>query len=234
MTTATLIHKALSAEMSVTEGERAFIAKITSNAVDRDREVLMPEGLIKTEFEQNPVLFYGHDYIRDPKSLPIGQVVSLKRFPDYWLAKSVMAERPDNHVGEWFPDTVFSLIQQGVIRGVSVGFEPVDSRAPTKKDKEMFGEDVQKVYRRWKLLELSVAPLMANQEALIQAVSKGLIGRTQAKAMFGVDVPEPVKRKCVVLMYAKAVTVKPKPDIVALVRDGVRREFDRRRGKIYS
>lgn len=171
MTTAQLQQKSFSVDMTCEPGERCFVAKITSDAVDRDREVLLPDGMDATDFEKNPVVFLGHDY----SQLPVGKVVSLKRNGDHWLAKVQMADRPDDHDGEWIPDTIFSLVKQGVIRGVSVGFQVTASpRVPTKADKEKFGEDVNAVIPRWKLMELSIAPLPCNQDALIEAVSKGV------------------------------------------------------------
>lgn len=183
--------KAFSADMTCPPGERCFVAKMTSDAVDRDNEVLLPEGMDATDFEANPVVFYGHDYDKPP----IGKVVSLRREKNHWLAKVQIAERPEDHEGEWFPDTVFSLIKQRVIRGVSVGFQASASpRVPTKADREKFGESVAAVIPRWKLLELSVAPLPANQTALIEAVSKGIrageINRSVASRVLDVSEQE--------------------------------------------
>ena len=109
-----------------------------------------------------------------------------------------MAERPDDHpeAAEWFPDTVHSLIKQGVIRGVSVGFEPIEGRNASKKDKATFGGQVKYVFSKWKLLEFSVAPLQANEDALITAVSKSLITPDRCRELFDLDIKdEPTRKK---------------------------------------
>jgi len=169
--------------MSVSPGERSFTAKITTNAIDRDKEVLLPEGMDATDFEKSPSIFWAHDYFQ----LPLGKAVALKRFPNHWLAKGVMAERPDTHPeqAEWFPDTVLSLMEQGVIKGVSVGFDPVTHRKPNTEDRRKFGEGVQNVVSRWRLLEYSIAPMPANQDALVEAVGKGALKPSTAKAIWG-------------------------------------------------
>lgn len=158
---------------------RSFTATITTNAIDRDGEVLLPEGMRSKDFESNPVVFWNHNY-----DMPIGKATDLQKHRDAWSATAELAKRPEGHEGEWFPDTVHALMQQGIIRGVSVGFQPIESRNPSKKDKELFGEGVTNVYSKWNLLEFSVAPLQANQEALVTAVSKGLVTTAQAKAVF--------------------------------------------------
>ncbi len=209
-------HKQLNADMTVQEGERAFVTTITSNAVDRDNEVLLPEGMNSKDFEKNPVLFWKH---QDKNDVPIGKVVGLKRQGDTWLAKAVLAARHKDHVGEWFPDTVLSLVQQGVVNAVSVGLIPEVTRRPTTKDKEMFGKNVQSVVARWKLLELSVAPLPANQEALIVAVSKSMCSKKTAKAYFGIDLDDiqikpKTKRKVAIMVFDS-----PRPRKTVLTKD---------------
>jgi HK97 family phage prohead protease len=165
-------------DMTVNEGERSVVAIINTAAIDRDGEVVLPVGMDATDFLRNPAVFYNHNY-----GMPIGRCLELYRTADGIRAKTQFASRPDNHVGEWFPDTVFSLFQQGIIRGFSIGYGPIESRVASKKDIEQFGGEVRRVYQKWKLWEYSVAPLPANQEALAEAVSKGLVSKETLKAL---------------------------------------------------
>ena len=244
MNTETLHVKAFSADMSILGDSRAFIAKITSDAVDRDREVLLPDGMDATDFEKNPVVFFGHDYTK----LPVGKVTSLKRNGDHWLAKVQMAERPEGHDGEWVPDTIFSLIKQGVIRGVSVGFEITSLRdRPTPADREKFGDTVRGVISRWKLMELSIAPLPANQEALIMAVSKGVkagsIAADTAKRYMPAEVAERVavavpvhkERKTYTLKLPDVATARQEHDaaIRVQIKEEVARTLSKKIGALY-
>lgn len=169
MTTATLQRKTLSPDLSVNDGEREIVAVMTTNAVDRENEVLLPEGMDTKEFMRNPIVFANHQYgVRDV----VGRVTSMTRQKDRWLVKIHMLPKPPGHADEWLADTVLHLAKYGVM-GVSVGFMSMQARNPTKKDKELFGEDVAYVHAKWKLVELSIAPLPANPDALIMAVSKG-------------------------------------------------------------
>jgi HK97 family phage prohead protease len=177
-----LHHKAFSSDVTVNEGERAVTAKISTSAVDRDGEVLIPMGMNSKDFEKNPIVFLNHDYY----TLPIGKVVALKRDETTVTAKVVFAARPAGHPEgeEWPPDTILHLFQEGVLKGFSVGFMPLESRPATQKDMDKFGGECSRVFNKWALLELSVAPLPANQEAVALAVSKGFSAET-AEKLFG-------------------------------------------------
>ncbi len=176
------ITKAFSADISVDDGERAVTAKISTIAVDRDGDVVIPSGCNSKEFEKNPVVFLAHNYW----SLPVGKCTAIRRTDDAIIAKTVFADRPEDHPvdEEWLPDTLFHLYQQGVLKGFSIGFSSIDSRYATDKDLLTYGANCRRVYNKWTLLEYSVAPLPANQEAVATAVSKGYLRQKTADAIF--------------------------------------------------
>lgn len=157
--------------IDVVDGQREVTARITMSVPDRVKEVVVAEGGDFTEFMTNPVVMMAHDYSK----LPVGKVVQIKKQDNYVLAKIQFAPRPDTHVGEWTPDTIFSLYQSGFLKGFSIGFMPLKQRLPSQRDKQLYGEDTQLVTYRWELMELSVAPIPMLPEALALAVSKGLI-----------------------------------------------------------
>ncbi len=172
MKTTTLQHKAFSADVKISADDaRTVRAVISSSAVDREGDVLIPQGLNSKDFEANPVVMLMHSYY----NLPIGKVTAIKRGDETVEAKIEFAERPNTHPmdEEWVPDTIFSLFKQGVMNAFSVGFIPTDARAATSRDVTKFGEDCRQVINRWKLLELSVVGIPCNQEAIALAVSKG-------------------------------------------------------------
>lgn len=176
--------KAFSADISIEEGERAVVAKISTATVDRDGEVIVPDGVNWRDYQKNPVVLLGHDYY----SLPIGKCTALTRDEKAITAKTIFAERPADHPAEkeWVPDTILSLFKQGVLKAFSIGFEPMDGgmRAATKGDVEKYGPECRRVFSRIKLLEYSVVTIPANQEAVALAVSKG-ISKETCKALFG-------------------------------------------------
>lgn len=200
--------KTLSAQFTKAAGTggRKFTATITTDAIDRDGEVVIPGGMNSKEYETNPVLLYEHDVLK-----PIGKMVDMRRGDRSIEATFALAPRPEGHTGEWLPDTVGALMEFGALNAMSIGFSGMEARPATKSDLEKFGAGVRRVYSKWKLLEVSVVALPANQDAIINAVSKGLITRDRAQAM-GVTVPE---------AKPQPVAQQPKPQALALPRTPV-------------
>ena len=147
-------------------------ATISTETIDRDGEVLVAQGMDSSEFDKNPVVFYNHDYAQ-----PVGKVTDLRRGKGKVDATIEFAKRPDDFEGAYFPEFVESLVEQGVVKGISVGFlpQPGGVRKATQKDREDYGDNVRQVFSKWKLLEVSVAPLPANSTALVSAIRKGAV-----------------------------------------------------------
>lgn len=219
----TITRKALTAELKGTA--KGFSAVITAETLDRDGEVLIPQGMNATEFERNPTLFWNHDYAQ-----PVGRCNGLKRKESTIVGDFSFAQRPDGYLGEFFPEVAAALVGQGIVNAVSVGYVPEDGgvRRATEVDRKKYGDRVHTVYSRWKLLEVSLAPLQANPEALITAVKKGIVSPVAAKRFFGVDAP---KRTVVTVNLAAPSSAKAARPID--VDEVVRREIARAKGRIY-
>jgi HK97 family phage prohead protease len=170
---------------AIGDGITKFTAIITTHAIDRDQDVVIPSGMNSKEYEANPVLLYSHD-----PNKPIGKMVMMRRGESSIDADFVLAPRPDTHEGEWLPDTVGALMKFGALKGVSIGYMPVDGgmRSANKADASKYGDGVKRVYSKWKLLEVSVVSIPSNQEALINAVSKGIVSKASLAAL-GCNVP---------------------------------------------
>ena len=206
--------------------DQGIIAKITTDSIDRDGEVLVPQGMNSKDFENNPVLFWNHDY-----SQPVGNVTNIERGDRAVFGTLNFAKRTEGVKGEFFPEVAESLVRQGIVKGVSVGFVPEGngSRSASTKDRKQYGDGCKRVFNRWKLLEVSIAPLPANQDALIQAVDKGLLSPVMCKSMFGFDVTEakrhsirlaaPAKRHTIQLCSSrkKAVAADTNEEVAAMV-----------------
>jgi len=193
----TPLRKQFDVQLTVQDNERAVVAQISTTAVDRDGEVLLSQGCDASDFLKSPTVFFNHDYTQ-----PVGKCVAITRHRDRLEAKTIFATRPADHQGPWLPDTILSLFQQGVIKGFSVGFLPIEGRKPSRLDRDTFGPSVRYVYSKWKMLEYSVAPLPANQQALAIAVSKGMISKADADRLFPHALPAspPVKRRRILLV----------------------------------
>lgn len=234
------IRKTLMAETTVSAGR--FTATISTDSIDRDGEVMVPQGMNSTDFERNPVVFWNHDY-----SMPVAKGLSLTRNDRSVVAVSEFASRPADFVGPFFPDFARALVEQGVVKGVSVGFMPMADgmRKATPADRDRYGDGVERVYSKWKLLEFSLAPLPANQDALISAVGKCCraadVDRTKAMRWLGLDaaeepVAEPVAEP---VRVRRAIVVVPDvsfapPDVEAMAEAAVSKAIARRKGRIFG
>jgi len=218
--------KNLQASIRKSSKASTFVATITTDSVDRDGEVVIPAGMNSRDYERNPVLLYEHDVKQ-----PIGKMMKMKRGDRSIEAEFALAPRPDNHVGEWFPDTVASLMEFGALNTMSIGFLGLESRPASKADSERYGTGVRRVYGKWKLLEVSVVSVPANQDAIVTAVRKGLVTRDAAKA-FGVTVPDEPIAPSIRATYRVSVTVPTigDADRARIVRD----EVARAKGRLYA
>ncbi len=59
---------------AIGDGLTKFSAVITTHAIDRDQDVVIPSGMNSKEYEANPVLLYSHD-----PNKPIGKMVTMRR-----------------------------------------------------------------------------------------------------------------------------------------------------------
>jgi HK97 family phage prohead protease len=166
--------------------ERIFHGIMTTSTVDREKEVVITDGINTKSFEKIGAVFVNHDH-----SLPIGRPLELKKFPNRLEATVKIADRPTDFVGPFYPDTIWSLIEQDVIKGLSIGFMANEKRFPNKKDLEVYGDQVERIISKSELIELSVATIPCNEEAVIQYVSKGLIPTDFATKFFNINIDIP-------------------------------------------
>lgn len=175
-----LLAKAATEEGTAADPHR-FKARITTDALDRDGEVLIPQGMVGTDFEKNGAIFWNHNY-----DLPVASAFGkLVRGERDWVSEGRFAARPADYVGEFYPDYVRALVVQRIVRGTSVGFIPIESRRPTDKDFATYGQGVKRVHNKWRLLEWSFAPIQSNVEAMVlDAIKKGYLSPAAALDLF--------------------------------------------------
>lgn len=145
-------------------------------AVDRDRDRIMPMGIDLTDFQKNPVLIFGHNYA-EPWAV-IGKageiavdMASLRIRPQL---REPANESDPMHI-------IRALWEQDLLRAASIGFMPVEWR-----ENELGGRD----YIKTSLLEISLVPVPANQEAIRMAV-KALTMPSQPHTKDNTDDPAP-------------------------------------------
>lgn len=159
--------------LDVDTGKRTIKAKITTDRVDSDLEVVITSGLNFKRFEKNPVVLFMHDpYVVIAKSLwqqtKSGYVIALTRF----------AETD-------FADDIFKLYEGGYMRGWSIGmhWSSIKRRDITPADvrKRTDWAGAQTIIEKADVLEYSAASIPANAEALNRALTKGLFKTARPK-----------------------------------------------------
>lgn len=181
------------------EDERATVDYITTKDLDRDNEIVVPEGGVLRHYLKNPVVLWAHNY----SQLPIGKSLWIKS-DDKGLISKTQYARHD------FAEKVYSYRKDGYPLAKSIGFIPTDW---------IYGEDLTKeqarelnlnysearkafaIYTKWILLEYSDVPVPANPEALELAKSKGLVvpSRTNIKSEDPIDTTTIVDPKIIAI-----------------------------------
>lgn len=145
--------------------ERTDVSYITTAAVDRDREIVIPDGVDLSVYDRNRVVLWQHD-----QGQPCGKCLWVKPDTRGVLAKTFYPARPDGHEGDWLPEKVWGLIRTDILRGKSVGFLPLEYRDPTEDEVQ---KGAERVFTRCLLLEYSCVAIPACPEALVTAINKG-------------------------------------------------------------
>ena len=157
-------------------GSRTDVSFITTDDVDRDEEVVLPQGGETKDF--SGVVTFAHQY----DQLPVGKNLwirpKVKGKANGLIAKTYYHTKPaDWGDAPWLPSAILHLMQsaQPVCGDKSIGFLPMEIREATAEEKTMRPEwKGKRIISRWKLLEYAVAPVPANPQANLIAVSKAL------------------------------------------------------------
>ena len=152
---------------SIDEKEMTMTAAISSDTMDRTREVLDPEGIDLTNYRKNPVVLWAHDYSLPP----IGKAIWVKRDGKNILSKMKFASTD-------FAQEIFQLYKEGILKAFSVGFIPKQTeyaKYNPDEDPDKAKKKPRATYKKWELLEYSAVPVPANPDAIALAVQKGFL-----------------------------------------------------------
>lgn len=173
-------------EFDLPDGERTDVSFITTDAVDRDNEVVLPQGIDWRGFNGVVPPFHKYD------QLPVGVC---------WWIRPRMAGNNNGLIAKthyptkpadwgdgtpWLPSAVLHLMQQPipVCTGKSIGFLPLEIRNPTAEEKGKRPEWKDKPIISKSLgLEYSVVTVPANAPSEMVAVSKALAAAKDDKSV---------------------------------------------------
>lgn len=143
------LHLKGSGNTVVDEKNRMVLGIVGSTGViDRYGESVNPMGWKLENYMKDPVILYGHDY----SSFPVGKALKVY-IEDNKLKFDIQFADTDEGI------KTFNLIKGGFLNTTSVGFIPMKWGVS--------GQDPYTIMEQ-ELLELSVVPVPANPEALIQ------------------------------------------------------------------
>jgi phage head maturation protease len=155
-------------------GSGNLVFKISTKSTDRDEDVMEPMGCDLTNYRNNPVVLFAHDY----SSPPIGKSLRESIYPEYIESEVQFAPTA-------FAQDCKKLCEGGFLNAASVGFNGIEAE-PIPESK--WG----KHYKKWELLEWSIVPVPANATCLIQgAKAKGINLDAMEKELHEIESKEP-------------------------------------------
>jgi hypothetical protein len=160
----------------VLPGERTDVSWITTEDPDRTREVVRARGMNDSQFKLNPLVTLQHAYTLPPIGRSLWRKVVRDGSMQGVKAKTQYPIKPDGWQGTWPADVALCLVQADLLRGKSIGFLPTKVHAPTETERQTNDwNEVELVIDEWILLEYACTFLPAQQNAMVEAVSKSLI-----------------------------------------------------------
>ena len=139
-------------------GEQQMSFVVSNDDVDRHGDVISLQGWRLQSYLKNPVFLWAHDYTRP----------AIGRTRELWAEGNNLMARVEFAPTD-FAREVADLYRNGYQRGVSVGFRPI--RYELRRDADT-GKALGVRFLEQELLEISAAPVPANQGALRKALSR--------------------------------------------------------------
>ena len=172
-----MIKKQYIVKRESSDEENTATAAISTDTVDRDREVLLPKGAELENYQKNPVVLWAHDY----SGTPVGLAQWIKAGRKYIKAKWKWATTSK-------AQEIKELWEGGFLNAISVGFISKEGHEPTPKDIEKIPAwaEARRIIDKWELLEFSIVPVPANPDALAGIKALNISDATQKE--LGIDV----------------------------------------------
>ncbi len=161
---------------SILKRERSDISIISDETVDKEGDVVIQKGIDfdSLGFRKNPVVSYNHNY----NIPPVGKSLWQKTSGGVTKAKTQYISRPESlpKSVEWFPDSIFHMIESGVMRGKSIGGIG-KHRSPTQEDFDSnpSWQGAKRILEKYMIYEYCVCPIGMNSNAIVEMIGKSLI-----------------------------------------------------------
>ena len=141
---------------------KEFTICVSSDKVDRMKDIILQEGINWSEWNQNPMMPWAHNYSKPS----VAQGISKPWMEKYGgTTKTYVRGRMGSHTDAL---QIWDAMNEGLVRAASIGFIPVKTE-PRKKDDEegapMFGAPTK--YIEVTALEASICSIPANNDCLL-------------------------------------------------------------------
>ena len=150
----TMMRVAVPAQIN-TLGENEVEVIISTSALARDGHILEPSGCDLSNYRANPIVLWQHN-----PDTPVGRAADLMVEGDKIRARILFAPAGVSPKA----DEVRGLVKTGIVSGVSVGFDVLDSE-PLDPKKPYSGQR----FTKWELLECSFCSVPADPGAAVTA-----------------------------------------------------------------
>jgi HK97 family phage prohead protease len=166
-----ILRKQYEANIEIKPGSRQVVATISTDTLDRDNEIVLPSGLLKKQYNKNPVVLWSHD----ASQLPIGKCDWVKVKDNSIVAGYTVTDKTE------LARDIFELMKEGIINAHSIGFNPIQCGPPSSQEITAHPDwkTATCIHRKYELLEFSVCAVPANPEALAMSVGKSLSAATR-------------------------------------------------------
>lgn len=150
----TMMRAAVAAQIN-TLSENEVEVIISTSALARDGHILEPSGCDLSNYKNNPIVLWQHN-----PDVPVGRAADLAVEGDKIRARITFAPTGISPKA----DEVRGLVKNGIVSGVSVGFDVIDSE-PLDEKQPRGGQR----FTKWELLECSFCSVPADPGAAVTA-----------------------------------------------------------------
>jgi hypothetical protein len=164
---------------SIDEKKRIIWHKISKEVTDRMGDIVRIDGINIKSFKKKPAVLYGHNY-HGMNPLPvIGRNIGFKKEGKSLYAGTQFLPTADDEPSQAMKDLINDnwILHKMKLLGWSIGFIPKVTEK-IEKDEKFMGYD----FKESELLEYSSVIIPAHQDAVNDALQKGLISKEVAKS----------------------------------------------------
>lgn len=154
----TAMRKLVRAEIN-TLGDDEVEVVMSTASLARDGHILLPQGCVLDNYRANPITLWSHD-----PDQPVGNAEDVEVGPE--KIRALVRFAPLGISAK--ADEVRGLVKAGVIRAVSVGFDPIEGE-PLDPKRPRGGQRIS----AWELLELSFVSVPSDVGAVVTQRANG-------------------------------------------------------------